>query len=332
LRFPIANRKTAGWAAVACFFAALDLQIAPVGAQTPEMIGRIEGEAFTARGNVVISRSAGVSVTGLLSGSEVTVAAGHARLTLGDGGEIDICGPAQFSVLKSGGAITLALSYGKVHLRVSAELPLQIFTAVVVATPVSVGGAPRDAIVGLDPGGELCVLAVHGAVRLENQFTTQRVLVPQLGEVSVPAGQVENLREATGACRCEIPDAPQAAAESSKPVAVPMPARREEKKEAAQQEVTPVYTAVMPPLTFSAGSPAPPPLPRAQQIKLFREMRVRPVTFSGRVEKAASAKAAGPEAAPAQTTVTPAEQPKPPGFGTRVANFFRRLFGRKPKT
>ncbi len=43
------------------------------------------------------------------------------------------------------------------------------------------GGQPRDATVGLDATGEMCVYATHGALRLEHQFSGQKVLVPSRG-------------------------------------------------------------------------------------------------------------------------------------------------------
>ena len=47
----------------------------------------------------------------------------------------------------------------------------------------------------------------------------------------------------------------------------------------------PVYTAVLPPLTFMAGSPLPPPTPEADMVMLIREAHVSPEwEFSGRVE------------------------------------------------
>lgn len=300
-------------------------------AQTPEVIGRIEGGAFTARGQVSVAQEGERSVTTLLSGSEVVVTSGHARLTLVDGSEVDICGPAQLSLLKAGGAITLALSHGRVHARISAELPLQIYTAMIVVTPVSVGGQPRDANVGLDAAGELCVYAAHGAIRLEHQFSGQKVLVPQLGEVSVPGGQIENLREAAGACRCDMPVAKRA--EPQKPAEPAMSERAGEKSEEQKKtEEGPLFTAVMPPLTFSAESPAPPPLPRPQMIRMTREVRLRPVVFSGRVERPVRASQRPAEPVAASTSGgTPPETVKV-GFGTRIKNFFRRLFGGRQKT
>jgi hypothetical protein len=72
------------------------------------------------------------------------------------------------------------------------------------------------------------------------------------------------------------------------------------------------YTAVLPPLTFSAGSPPPPPASAADQVLLVREAHVSPAwEFSGHVEPPAFAKAMshalGESAAPAKTK--PAKQP-----------------------
>ena len=53
--------------------------------------------------------------TVLRSGSDVHVKAGQARIELIEGGHITICGPAHFSVLKSGGSLTLALDTGTIH-------------------------------------------------------------------------------------------------------------------------------------------------------------------------------------------------------------------------
>ncbi len=293
-------------------------------AQGPEVIGRIEGPAFAARGQVSVSQEGGRAVTTLLSGSEVTVTAGAARIVLLDGGEIDICGPAQVSLLKAGGAITLALSYGRIHARVAADLPLTIFTALLVATPVSVGGRPRDSTLGLDAAGEMCAYAAHGALRLTHQFSSQSVLVPQYGEVSLSGGQVEALREAPGACRCDLPVARYEAAPA------PPPARPGETAaaETPRADAAPTFTAVMPPLIFDAANPNLPPF-RPAAFEVIREARVRTgLRFTGAVARPPPlARAAATEGdAPSVTGA------KKPGFRTRVANFFRRLFGRRTTT
>jgi hypothetical protein len=90
--------------------------------------------------------------------------------------------------------------------------------------------------------------------------------------------------------------------------------------------------AVMPPLTFDAKNPNPPRPARPEMVRLIREVRVQPaIVFRGRVEPkikpVSLQKAASQESAEAAQDA----QPKKPGFGTRLKNFFRRLFGGKPK-
>jgi hypothetical protein len=298
-------------------------------AQSPALVGRIEGEAFVARGQVSVMQEGGRSVTTLLSGSEVMVTAGYARITLVEGGEIDVCGPAQLSLLKSGGAITLALSHGRVHARVSADLPLQIYTAMVTAIPLSIGEKPRDTVVGLSASGEMCVYAPHGAVRLEHQFSGQRLLVPQLGEVCVPGGQLENLRDAPGACRCDIPALARNEAPLPKPPEPAVRAANDSKPEPEKREEAPVYTAVMPPLVFSADTPAPPPLPSPRLIQLFREVRLQPLRLSGRIERAPPQQAKSQPRPPTTASLDTQQAAQKTGFGSKLKNFFRRLFGRK---
>jgi hypothetical protein len=62
-------------------------------------------------------------------------------------------------------------------------------------------------------------------------------------------------------------------------------AKDTELEPAAPPSTNPVYTAVLPPLTFVAGSPLPPPGPTADMVMLIREARVSPEwEFSGHVE------------------------------------------------
>lgn len=337
-------------------------------AQTPETVGRIEGDDLAVKGEVSLSRAGGRSAAELVSGAEVTVRSGLARITLADGGEIDICGPALFTVLKSGGSLTLALNQGRVHVRVGSAPALAIYTALTVATPISIGDAPRDATIGVEADGSLCVLAAHGAVRLEQQLTGQSLLVPESGEVILPSGQLEALREVRGTCRCE----PVFAREQPAPkpavqigaVAAKLgdganldEAKKEPPKPATEQ---PRWTVVMPPLSFDAKKPPPALEPPAETILLVRELRVQPATvFTGRVEKRPKTKppkkekAAPSVPAPARTETVEAAADRQParassgatsaapsaasvkkegsGFGTKFKNFFRRLFGRKPK-
>ncbi|HEV8383754.1 MAG TPA: hypothetical protein VGQ11_02700 [Candidatus Acidoferrales bacterium] len=342
------------------------------GQGAPETVGRIEGDDIAVKGQVSLLRESGQNAAELTSGADVTVRSGLARITLADGGEIDICGPARFSVLKSGGSLTLALNLGRVHARIGAEASgpaVTIYTALVVAALISVGNRPRDVTVGVDADGSLGIVAAHGAVRLEQQLTGQSIVVPERGEVLLPGGQLEALRTANGACVCEpvfargeppAPKPPQmgAVAVSSGDGVKPESAKKEPPKPATEE---PRWTVLMPPLAFDATKPPPALEPRPETILLVRELRVQPaLIISGRVERPEKKKtpqnkdasamkshaaktpdetkvAVATPAAPASTRAaasadTPvAEQKTGGGFGAKLKNFFRRLFGVRPK-
>src|SRR4029077_13067861 len=96
--------------------AAISLTPARLSTQNmPVIVGRIEGDDLDVKTvtNAGIEINAGPTV--VASGSDVTVRSGHALLLFDAGGEVSICGPAHFILVKSTGAITLALDYGRVH-------------------------------------------------------------------------------------------------------------------------------------------------------------------------------------------------------------------------
>ena len=315
----------------------------------PETVGRIYGEDIQVHGPSSVEVEGGFSVTVLASGSTVTVRSGQARLLLAEGGEVGICGPAHFSVLKSGGAITLAIDYGRVHAKLENASPLTFYTPLIVASPVAIASGPRDVTVGLDQSGAMCVLAAHGAVRIEQQLTGQSVLLPQSGELFLSGGQIEAMRNPSGSCQCEVVVArsqplvqtrpPQlsllasaASVRPNPPAAENKPATQDPQKPPTIEE--PVYQVLMPPLTFDAASPAPPPQPSPETILLVRQARVRPVkVFRGHVEE--------PPAPPPVPTIAvhkaelipiPEEMPakKEVSVLARIRNFFRRLTSRGP--
>lgn len=317
-------------------------------AQTqPESVGRMEGEDIAVKGAVRVEVDNGRTTAVLASGSEVTVRSGQARLLLTGGGEIGFCAPAHFSVLKSGGAVTLALDYGRVHARMEGSIPLIVYTPLIVATPMAIAGGGHDATVGLEATGAMCVLAAHGAVRIEQQLTGQSILVPQGGEVTLAGGQLDSLRGAAGTCQCEIvtarltPSPPPKPPELSVPVAAnlarpnmppekPTPnTKREEPPPPAIEE--PIYKVLMPALTFDAAAPAPPPAPSTETILLVREVRVRPVeVFQGRVENPAATKSRSAPPATRNSAADPTPK-KHVSVAARVGHFFRRIFSpRKP--
>src|SRR5262252_5196912 len=70
-----------------------------------DAVGVIEGEAIAVTGPMTVEVIRGHVQTVLRSGADVRVKSGGARIDLVEGGQIAICGPAHFSVLKSGAAL-----------------------------------------------------------------------------------------------------------------------------------------------------------------------------------------------------------------------------------
>src|SRR5207244_7706186 len=56
------------------------------------------------------------------------------------------------------------------------ELPLTIYTPLIQAQTVAIGNGPRDALVGFDSSGAMCIRANLGAIRVEQQLTGQSVI------------------------------------------------------------------------------------------------------------------------------------------------------------
>jgi hypothetical protein len=302
-----------------------------------DAIGVIEGEAISVDGPMTVEVVRGQVKTVLRSGSDVHVKAGQARIDLVDGGQIMICGPAHFSVLKAGGAITLALDSGTIHAIVGAEVGLNVYTPQIQAHPVSIGNGAEDLLVGLDSAGAMCIRANKGAVRVEQQLTGQSVLVPQSGDVSLTNGQIESLRSAAGHCVCTMqtvikPMSPQVEVsqlattdEIKKKAAEPKaPATQENVPQVAQPE-EPVYQVFMPPLRYDAKSKAQAEFD-PNLIILVRRVRVRPtLIFQGRVDgDPVVARAAGP--APPLNSLPKPQKPAEESTWSRLKTYFRKLW------
>jgi hypothetical protein len=306
----------------------------------PSTIGRIEGDDL----EVVTTTSAGIETnaapTVVASGSDITLHSGRALLSLDAGGEISVCGPAHFKLLKSAGAVTLALDYGRVHPSLDSADAFTIYTPAIIATPISISGGASDTTLGLNQNGEMCILTAHGAMQVEPQFSDQSLIIPQGGTATLMGGQIESLHGDVSACSCDFP---RASTERPQPSTLPEistlrhPLQPEQTKTVdssppAIPAQEPVYTVLMPALSFDANAPAPPPGPSPETILLVREVRLSPsAVFHGHVN-------AAPEPAAAVTAVLPAPQkpanakpaPSRPGILGHIRNFFRRLLGRGP--
>jgi hypothetical protein len=172
----------------------------------PGAIGRVEGNDVSVDNGTAPESAPAAPAPGspsfVFNGSVLTVHDGKARLMLVAGGQVDICGPAKFTLLQSGASITLALNFGRIHLQLPVSTPLRIFTPTMIATPLDIGGASRDITAGLDMNDSLCVLATSGAIRLEQQFTGAGLIVPQSGEFFLSAGNLVPVAGMPGSCEC----------------------------------------------------------------------------------------------------------------------------------
>ena len=304
-----------------------------------DSVGAIEGDSISIEGPMSVDVVHGQVRTVLRSGSDVRVKAGQARIKLVEGGEILICGPAHFSVLKSGGALTLALEGGIIHAHLENDLALTVYTPQIQARPISIGNGPEDVLVGLDSVGSICIRANQGAVRLEQQLTGQSVLVPQSGDVLLTNGQIESLRTAAGSCSCEVEIAAKPAPETTE---VSVLASPEETKKASEERKAdsppatapppvekqePVYQVFMPPLRYDANAKVQPDYDPSL-IVLVRRVRVRPtLIFQGKVEgDPVIARATPPPAPPTRQKPSSAQKPADDSTWNRVKTYWRKLW------
>jgi hypothetical protein len=177
----------------------------------------------------------------------------------------------------------------------------------------------------------MCAYTTAGAVRVEQQLTSQSLLVPQGGEVNLNGGELSTLHQTSGSCSCDLMVAmaskaapPQKQLEFSVPIHPTAPTARPATAPPPPPPVDTVYRVDMPPLTFDAKSPMPPPDADPSTMLLVRESRVAPeVVFRGRVEEVALRV---PATQSAQAKASPAAaqpQPKKPSLLIRFFDLFR---------
>ncbi len=286
-----------------------------------DSIGVIDGEAISVTDPMSVEVVHGQTKTVLRSGSDVRVKSGAARIDLVEGGQISICGPAHLSLLKSGGSLTIALDTGTIHVHIEHDLPLTIYTPVIQAQTVAIGDGPRDALVGFDSSGAMCIRANLGAIRVEQQLTGQSVIVPQAGDIFLFNGQLEHLRTSAGHCVCDLEvakAAPPPQPVVSQPTIAELPPSKDE----------PIYQVFMPPLIYDAKAKVQPEIDPSLLV-LVRRVRVRPtLIFQGRVEGVAVA-AVTPTPAPTPAASANGAKPAASASGSfvdRVRHFVRKLW------
>jgi hypothetical protein len=334
---PFLRRALIPTLAAALFCASFFAAVAHSDEPSADTVGVIDGEAITVNGPMNVEVIHGQTKTVLRSGSDIHVKSGAARIDLVDGGQISICGPAHLSVLKSGNSLTVALNTGAIHLHVESDLVLTVYTPQLQAQTISIGGGTRDILAGFDTAGAMCIRAIRGAVRLENQLTGKTVLVPQTADVLVTDGQLESVASSAGHCSCEL----QAAKATQPPDEISRLATTEEiRAEAAVTKPNaspssaetpgvleePIYKVLMPPLVYNANSKVQPDYD-PKTIILIRRVRVRSsLTFQGRVEGTTVAAAKPPS--PPAPTANPANPTAPASdsFSDRVRKFVRKLW------
>lgn len=307
-----------------------------------DAVGVIEGEDISVTGPMSVEVVGGQVKTILRSGSDVRVKSGQARISLVEGGQISVCGPAHLSVLKSGGALTVALESGTFHARLDQEPALTVYTAQIQAQSVAIGDDPREILVGFENPGLMCIRTYRGALRVEQQLSGQSVMVPQGEDVLLANGQIDTMLNGAGHCKCDLQiakapvapppgkDMPAKALEAAKgkPTRELSNAPLSTTSERPAPAEEPIYTVDMPPLRFDASARVQPePDPRLMVI--VRRVRVRPtLIFQGRVEGEPVTTASAP---PAQTqppvVTTPARAaPAQASVFERVRSFFHRLW------
>ena len=353
LVFPLKLRRRAFWlvAATAVLDAAAVLTAVAARFDEPvtDSVGIIDGAAVAVTGPMRIDVSHGLPRTILRSGSDVIVKSGTARLDLTDGGTISICGPAHFSVLKVGNQLTLALDTGTIHLSIEHGPSVTVYTPLLQIQPIAIGDGPEDALVGFDATGAMCVRAYRGAVRLEQQLTSQNIVVPQSSDILLVNGQLDGLRSGGDRCSCEpeltkysppphlevVPPALPTEDANAKPlgsdeIVSPLPVDKPAAKEG------PIYQILVPPLIYNANAEVQPEVDTSQ-IVVLRRVRVRPtLIFQGRVEGDSAATdppaaAPGPPPPAASNPPKAAAQSKSPANDSvvdRMVHFVRKLWSR----
>jgi hypothetical protein len=346
-------RRRVFWliAAVVVLASAAALTTLPARSDEPvtDSVGIIDGAAVAVTGPMRIDVSHGLPRTVLRSGSDVIVKSGTARLDLTEGGTISICGPAHFSVLKVGSQLTLALDTGTIHLSIEHGPSVTVYTPLLQIQPIAIGDGPQDALVGFDTTGAMCVRAYHGAVRLEQQLTSQNIVLPQSSDILLINGQLDGLRSGGDRCACDpeltkysppphlelIPPAMPTEEANAKPlgsgeVVSPLPLDKPAAKEG------PIYEILVPPLIYNANAEVQPEVDTSQ-IVVLRRVRVRPtLIFQGRVEGDLAA-TDPPVSVPAPQGPALANPPKPAAQGKnptdssvvdRMVHFVRKLWSK----
>jgi len=257
--------QTFGWSAIARPTAALFLFLAFSSAAIAQehwptgSVGKLEGQDISVEGGAYPVSIQGATTLFVSSGSVVTVHSGAARLSLTAGSLVDICGPAKFTLLESGGAFTVALNFGRVRLRLTDPMAIRVYTPFIVATPVAIANESRDFTLGLDVNDLMCVYAAQGAAGIEQQFGGENLIVPELGEFFLPGERLPPIAGKSGSCRCDSYQPPAQSATRSN--AAPLDSGHP----SSQLDAKPREVALAPQPVASSVAPAAENVPEAAE-------------------------------------------------------------------
>lgn len=274
-------------------------------AQANAAVGHIQGRDISVEDGIRTKSDDSGDGIDVSNGNVVTVHSGKARMTLLAGGKVEICGPAKFTVLLSGNAITLALNFGRVRAQLPAKTSLRVFTPTIVGTPIDISGGSRDITVGLSLDDSLCVLATNGAVQLEHQFSGEKIIVPEAGEFFLNSGQLVPVAGKPGTCQCfaddpnVTPAAPAPEFATLAPLAAALQPRSNAPHPAAYE---PPPTVAVPAAALPEQPvPAPDPPPALEYSVLQNANQGHPLAASERAETSSA-----PPSSTNQTAVIPA--------------------------
>ncbi len=333
------------------FFAAIPaLALVFVGAAatraqtTRELVGRVEGHDFVVENSIGEPVPSGEQANVLSSGNRLVVRSGQARILLEGGGDILICGAAQLDLLKSQGSITIALNHGTLRVHVKKSDPVAVFTPLVLATTLAIGGGERDVAIGLEQSGQMCIRAISGAVRVGQQLSGESLLVPQFGGLTLSGAQINAVSASAPGCTCEAdaarlapakvnitqqtPGANVAVAEvlpqfNAQQIGTPI----QQTSSVTDASVPPVVgesplSVLMPPLIFNASNPDEPPDAALETVALARSVRIREDTV---VHATVEPKGNGASVPVAKKTSDANADHS--GVFAKIGGFFRKLFG-----
>ncbi len=182
-------------------------------AQTPVPIGRISGGDSRLRGQLEVANDGTIV---LMSGAQVDVRNGAARLVMANG-EARFCAPIKASVLKSAAqeaaassgdpALLFAMDSGTVELEYTGTAAYTVQTPFFsVSTLPFQQPAPRRLAVHVAPGGDTCVAALTGTLRVREQVGPAEMFIPPGRAMFVPAAGVEKATPIPiTACNCGTP-------------------------------------------------------------------------------------------------------------------------------